>query len=84
MLGEPKQDTSLIRQIVEGEQMTIRVERSELEKILDALTAARDFFVARDTMNGAVNLAAHVRWSPLTSTCDAEVQRLSILISSES
>jgi hypothetical protein len=55
---------------------TITVDTSDLEKVLDALTAARDMQVSRDTMNAAVHLSETVRFSPLTSRLDAEVERL--------
>lgn len=59
---------------------TIEVDTSDLEKILDALVSARDFLVSRDTTNSIIHLAPIVRYSPLTSKCDAEVERLAKII----
>lgn len=58
----------------------IEVETSDLEKIADALGAAHRFFLNRDTMNAAVHLAESVRYSPLTSTVEAEVERVAALL----
>lgn len=58
----------------------IVVTRSDLEKIADALVAAHRFFLNRDTMNASVHLAEQVRYSPLTSKIEAEVERISEIL----
>lgn len=60
--------------------MKIEVERSDLEKVQDALVAAHRFFVNRDTMNASVHLAENVRYSPLTSQVEAETERLTEIL----
>ena len=56
--------------------MDITVNKSDLEKILDALVNAEDFFVARDKMNGHIHQARETRYSPITSTTAAARERL--------
>lgn len=63
--------------------MKIEVETSDLEKIGDALVAAHRFFLNRDTMNAAVHQAESVRYSPLTSTVEAEAERVAAILRGE-
>ena len=58
----------------------IEVEQSDLEKIQDALKGATTFFRRRDEMNAAVHQAETVRYSPLTSTTEAELDRVTALL----
>jgi hypothetical protein len=46
-----------------------------MAKIRDALAAAERFFLSRDRSNAAVHLASSVRFSPLTTTVQAERER---------
>lgn len=62
-------------------KMEFAVSRSDLEKIRDGLAAAEMFHKRRDEMNGAVHLAPTVRYSPLTSTLEAERERADRLLS---
>lgn len=62
--------------------MTKTVHVSDLEKIHDVLLAAVHFHQHRDEMNGAVHLAQQVRYSPLTSQLQAELDRVKGLIES--
>lgn len=68
--------------MVEGEptRQEFVVARSDLEKIYDALSQATDFFKSRDAMNASVHMAPTVRYSPLTSSCEAEKERLQQLL----
>lgn len=53
---------------------------SDLEKLRDALEAAYKHNKARDEMNAAQHLASNVRYSPLTSVLEAELERSTKLI----
>lgn len=59
------------------------VNRSDLDKIHDAMIDAEAFFVHRDSMNAAVHLAGDVRYSPITSRIQAERERLSRILGYE-
>ena len=54
--------------------------RRELEKIRDAVRPAADYHRAQDEMNAAGHLAAHVRYSPLTSVLETAVESLDQLL----
>ena len=56
------------------------VDESDLLKIKDALDLNVRFHRARDEMNGAVHLAANVRWSPITSETIVANERLALLL----
>lgn len=58
----------------------LRASRSDLEKILDTLVAAKRFFLRRDEMNAEVHLAREVRYSPLTTECAAQCDRLRTML----
>jgi hypothetical protein len=58
----------------------MQIDRSDLEKIRDALAAAETFHRRRDEMNAAGHLAAEVRLSPLASTLVAERERAERLL----
>lgn len=60
--------------------MQIKVDVSDLQKVLDALTEAKVFLIKRDEMNAYVHLAKEVRYSPLTSLVVSEQERLIALI----
>ena len=60
--------------------MKISVWISDLEKILDALAAARDQLTAADTEASIKRLESVIRLSPLTQKVDKEVNRLSEMI----
>lgn len=53
---------------------------SDLEKIHDALAAAYRHNKARDEMNASQHLAGAVRWSPLTTVLEFEMNRCATLI----
>lgn len=53
---------------------------SDLEKIHDALAAAYRHNKARDEMNASQHLAGQVRWSPLTTVLEFELDRCARLI----
>lgn len=59
---------------------TIVVERSDLEKIFDALKAGLEFHRSRDQMNAQLHMAENVRYSPLTSVLEAERDRVSRIL----
>ena len=61
----------------------MNVDRSDLEKIRDALHAAERHHVARDEMNAASHLAPAARYAPLTSTLVAERERADRLLAQE-
>ena len=50
--------------------------RSDVEKVKDALALAWRFFKSRDEMNAQVHSATEVRYSPITSRLEAELQRV--------
>lgn len=52
------------------------VERSDLWKLHDALLVAEQFFTHRDVMNTAVYLAKKCRYSPITRTVRAALDRI--------
>jgi hypothetical protein len=54
----------------------MNVERSDMEKICDALGAAEQFFTLRDRSNASIHLAKSVRFSPITTTVQAARERL--------
>lgn len=58
----------------------IKVQQSDLEKVLDAMVSAKKFFLRRDEMNAEVHLAREVRYSPLTTECAAQCDRLRIML----
>ena len=57
-------------------EMEKSVAVSDLYKIHDALHGAVEFHKHRDIMNAAVHKATDIRYSPLTSTLMAELDRL--------
>lgn len=57
-----------------------QVPLSDLEKINDALKAARRHHEARDESNAALHLAPQTRFSPLTSEIAAAQDRCETLI----
>lgn len=64
-----------------GEQkMVIEVHRSDLDKIMDALGAARRHHESRDEMNAALHLSHQPRWSPLTSELASAYDRVRALL----
>ncbi len=58
----------------------MKVEISDLEKILDVLKVNETFHRNRDEMNGALHLAKEVRFSPLTSETISAVERLNSIL----
>jgi len=58
----------------------VEIDRSDLEKMYDALCGATEFHVKRDEMNAALHQAGQTRYSPLTSTLEAERDRAGALI----
>lgn len=56
---------------------SVLVPVSDLEKIMDAVSASYDFLSTRDNMNAILHLAGIVRFSPLTTKVSAELERLS-------
>lgn len=56
------------------------VDLSDLLKIQDALQQANEFFTKRDEMNAAVHMAGNVRYSPITSTVEAALDRVTVLV----
>jgi hypothetical protein len=58
----------------------ITIQRSDLEKIRDALAAAARHHISRDESNAALHLAPVTRYSPLTSTLEAEHERAERLL----
>ncbi len=60
--------------------MSKSVDVTDLEKIYDALASSLIFFKRRDEMNAEVHLAREVRYSPLTATVEAELERLGTII----
>lgn len=54
--------------------------KADLEKLLDTLNHAADFFEHRDRMNAKVHLATEVRFSPLTSEVLAARDRVVNLV----
>lgn len=58
----------------------MNVSRSDLEKILDTLVAAKRFFEHRDKMNAEVHLAREVRFSPLTTETAAQCDRVRAML----
>jgi hypothetical protein len=61
----------------------MKVDRSDLLKILDVLKANENFQYNRDKMNAAVHLAREVRFSPLTTETIAARERLEKLLENE-
>ena len=61
----------------------MEVDRSDLQKIHDVLTAARDHHVHRDESNARLHLAPSARLSPLTSSLDAACDRLDGILRAE-
>jgi len=61
--------------------MTIEADTSDLQKLRDALALNVEFHKARDQMNGAIHSAREVRWSPITSTTIAALERIDTLLS---
>lgn len=59
---------------------TIEVQRSDLEKVLDVLRKAEQHHVSRDESNAALHLAPATRLSPLTSSLQAERERVEKLL----
>lgn len=57
----------------------MEIERSDLEKVMDALDEARAFFELRDEMNSKIHLGVP-RYSPITSKIQAETDRLKMLL----
>ena len=57
----------------------IEVELSDLQKLHDSLVQAHRFFLNRDGMNAAVHLG-QVRYSPLTSSVEASLERLNMIL----
>ena len=53
----------------------VEVEAADLLKIYDALNSAGRYFRKRDEMNGAIHLAAEVRYAPLTSVIESARER---------
>lgn len=60
----------------------MQVEESDLIKIHDALQQCVRFLQQRDAMNATMHLAQVVRFSPLTSTAEAELNRLKKILES--
>ena len=58
----------------------IDVDRSDLLKIRDALDACAAHHSKRDESNAAIHMAREVRYSPLTTTIAAALQRINELI----
>lgn len=58
----------------------MNIHRSDIEKVLDAITHAAEHHVYRDRMNGSLHLAKEVRFSPLTSELIAARERLEKLL----
>lgn len=56
------------------------IHRSDVEKVLDAISHAAQHHVYRDRMNGSLHLAKEVRFSPLTSELIAARERLEKLL----
>jgi len=52
------------------------VERAGLEKVHDALMEAFEFLKYRDLMNARIHLAREVRFSPITSMVETELDRV--------
>jgi hypothetical protein len=68
-------------QMMPGYQTFVRdVAVSDLEKIYDALADACRFLRRRDEMNAVVHLARETRYSPLTATVAAAVERMQTII----
>lgn len=59
---------------------TIKVQASDLEKVLDVLRAAEKHHRSRDEMNAALHLAPAARYSPLTSEIEAAADRIGALL----
>ena len=53
---------------------------SALEKIHDALELNVTFHKRRDEMNATVHQAAQVRYSPITTTTEAELERVKAIL----
>ena len=62
---------------------SIKVHRSDLEKILDVLTVAARHHEARDESNALLHLSTSTRFSPLTSELMAERDRVAALLKEE-
>ena len=62
----------------------MEVQRSDLEKVLDAVSAAVAHHVPRDDSNAALHLASSTRYSPLTSELMSAKQRLTDLLAEDS
>lgn len=60
----------------------IEIDRSDLQKIYDALHAATVFFEKRDQMNSQIHLS-ETRYSPITSRLQNEGQRIRNLLFNE-
>jgi len=60
--------------------MKIKIDESDLLKILDCLKANEAFHVNRDNMNSALHLASTIRYSPLTSETIAARERIELLL----
>jgi hypothetical protein len=58
----------------------MNIHRSDVEKVLDAVTYAAEHHVYRDRMNGCLHLAKEVRFSPLTSELVSARERLERLL----
>ena len=58
----------------------VEVDKSDLEKIHDALSAARGYFIFRDQMNRGVHLAKETTWSPITNLLCGEYRRLTLIL----
>lgn len=54
----------------------MEIDSVDLRKIEDVLKRASTFFRRRDEMNAEVHLAREVRYSPLTVSVDAEIERI--------
>ena len=61
-------------------EKTVEVQESDLNKVYDALHLTGEFFKHRDVMNAQVHKAAETRYSPITSTVLAELDRVKALI----
>ncbi len=61
----------------------MEIQRSDLEKIYDAINEATEFFKRRDEMNAKIHLAEEIRYSPITSRLINERMRLEVLLDIE-